>query len=351
MIRDRRGAALVLVLIAMLIGTALAHGVLVLARAEGWLSRVHAATAVRARVERIAMDRALRGGVEAARTTPVQGVWSVPDSAHGEDLELRMRRLGREAWWMEAVDGPAGVRRAGSPARLLWWMDPVARVESLPAVVTVPEDGIIDIEGPVETLGFGIVETPLSEERCTPEPAGRFFGLVPLALGSPVPGTPATTLALLSLEALLDAPGAMTVEGEGTVRPVDVSDRCVVEDPWNWGDPLDASEPCGDHVAVVSAPADLGVRAGAGQAAVAVRGDLVLDGDARVYGFVVVGGTLHVLGRAELHGMAVVGRGIRVAPEARIRGSACWAVGALRAAAGVWAPRPLVVPGLPPIGP
>ena len=68
-------------------------------------------------------------------------------------------------------------------------------------------------------------------------------------------------------------------------------------------------------------------------------------------GFVVVGGTLQVLGRAEFHGMAVAGRGIHVAPEARIRGSACWAVRALSAAAGVWAPRPLVVPGLPAIGP
>ena len=346
MMRDRRGVAIVLVLVVILGGGALAHGALLAARGELLAARARAERMERQGAERAALDRAL--GFEPApgvRDLPPWGTWHLPDSLAEPEIEVVVRRLGSESWWASIPGRWAPGREAGSPGLLLWWMDPAARVAAIEGVVTVGPAAPVAVSGLVEGYAWGAPQPPLTEAVCEAAlgtaPIERMPGPVAFLDSASV----GPTLGLLPFDTLL-ARTPVRVEGTVVPAPVEAADDCVVEGARNWGDPERPSRPCGDHFAVRGAETSLRVAGGVGQGAWIVDGDMTLEGGARLYGFVITSGTLLLDEGAELHGAAVAAGGVSVTAGALVRGSACWTARALQAAAAFWAPGLEPVPGV-----
>ena len=343
----RRGVALISVLLLLLTATALAHGALLLARAE--------LTAAAERTRRAEEDAATAGRLASVLDDPFpedlsgSSIWEerLLDTGFASGGVARIRRLAPESWWLELAPDSAGRRRTGTPGRLLWWMDPLTRLREIGAVLTVGAGAPLDLPGVVERAGFALTPTVLDDVGCG-------FGqgpvdFLPDAVRMLPEGVERPALGLLSFDTLLAMGPAL--EGRGTPAPADDAGTCQVGEPWNWGDPERPGAPCQGHVAVRSAPSGLRVDGGVGHVVLVVDGDLELAGDVRLHGFVLATGTLMLREEAELHGMGIGVRGVTVAPTSRVHGSACWASSALAAARGRWMPAPWAVPGVPPLGP
>jgi hypothetical protein len=133
------------------------------------------------------------------------------------------------------------------------------------------------------------------------------------------------------------------VAGDVAPRPSADASGCAVADASNWGEPDAAVPACADWLPVVVAPGDLRLVGGRGQGVLLVRGDLELEGGAEFVGPVVVLGTLRIaasggrivggalaLGGADLAGGEVIRAGCAVR-----RGA--WAGARPRRLAGGWA--------------
>jgi hypothetical protein len=347
-VSGRRGVALISALLLLLTLTALAHGALLLARAEWMGSNARARAAEAEAVVTVRMDETLQQGLPPDLSD--EPIWAsrVLDDGTGSDGVVRIQRLGAESWWLEhGANGHAG-RGTGVPGRLLWWMDPLARIRSLGAVLSVGEGAAWTVLGSVERLGFGSVTGPLDTAAC------GFGALTVTEVPDLVRVLPEAEmpfgLGLLSFDTLL-ARTAETVDGIGTPAPREEVGACVMDDPWNWGDPERLEAPCGSVVAVRAAESPLRVEGGVGQAALLVDGDVELAEDAKLYGFLMTSGVLRLRDQAELRGMGVALGGVVVGSGARVQGSACWAARALYAARAQWMPMASPVPGVPPIAP
>lgn len=350
MTRGRRGAALIAVVLLLLAATALAHGALLVARAELSAARRYAGALGDASALRVRMDEALDAGFDSdLARLPVWGAAALPEPAGGASGPLRVRRLGPESWWLEGAVMDATSRRIGTPGRLLWWLDPATRIRALGAVVTVGLEAPVRIDGTMERFGFGRADPPLDVATCTAEIGATFGGVVPDAVATSA-GEPAARLGLLSFEEMLDRT-SVEVGGPGAPLASQSGGACSIHEPWNWGDPGQPAGPCGAHIAVRRAADSLHITGGSGQAVLVIDGDLRLSGNARLHGMVMASGVVTLEDRSELHGMAVAEGGLIVGTDATVRGSACWAARALRAGVTEWMPSPMRVPGLPPVTP
>jgi hypothetical protein len=344
---DRRGVAIVLVLMLILAGGALAHGALLTARGEFSGARSRADGIERAAAERRAVASAVfERDLTGARATAAWDAWLVPDST--ADTPVALQRIGPESWWA-SVPGRRG-RQPGSPGYLLWWLDAASRVEALAGVVSVGADAPLMVAGVLDRVGWSTAEPPLTAAICEAEAPSSLDGAMPAQFGLLDSTVVRPSLGLLPFDTLL-ARTPLWVEGAGTPAPVESVGECVVEDAWNWGDPERSARPCGSHLAVRAAASSLRVAGGAGQGAWVVDGDIVLAEGARLFGFILTSGALVMEGGAVFHGAAVAAGGLRSEAGTRVRGSACWAERALAAAAATWAPRPELVPNLPMITP
>jgi hypothetical protein len=344
--KDRRGVAVVLVLIVILGGGALAHGALLAARGELLAARARAERLERQGLERAALDRAV--GFEpgpGVRGLPTWGAWRLPDLPLGPEIDVVVRRVGSESWWASIPGRWTGGREAGSPGLLLWWMDPAARVAAIDGVVTVGPTAPVEVWGVVDRYAWGAAQPPLTEAVCEAalgtapiEPMPNLLALLDSASTRPA-------LGLLPFDTLL-ARTPVRMEGAVTPAPAEAASQCVFEDAGNWGDPERPSRPCGGHFAVRGADASLRVVGGVGQGAWVVDGDMTLEGGARLHGFIITSGALVLEEGAELHGAAVAAGGVRVGAGTLVRGSACWTARALHAAAAFWSPGLEPVPGV-----
>lgn len=344
---DRSGVAIVLVLLLILAGGALAHGALLTARSELFAARVRAGGVERSAAERHAIVSAVSDhDLTEARETGVWDAWIVTDTTLGPSVA--MRRIGPESWWA-SVPSRRG-RQPGSPGYLLWWLDAASRVQALDGVVSVGVDAPLLVAGVVDRISWSVADPPLTEAICQAEAPLSLEGEAPAQFALLDSGVVRPSVGLLSFDTLL-ARTMATVEGHGTPTPVESAGECVVEDPWNWGDPERPARACGSYLAVRATASTLRVTGGEGQGAWVVDGDMVLAEGARLFGFIVASGTLVLEDGAVLHGAAVAAGGLRSEAGTRVRGSACWAERALAAAEAVWAPRPELVPNLPMITP
>ncbi len=344
------------VVLLLLTATALAHGTLLVARAELNASRAYAGALEDKAALRARRDEALAAGLDSdLMRLPIWDVAAVGGQAEGVEptdpawQPLRVRRVGPESWWLERAALDGGSRRIGTSGLLLWWLDPVSRIRALGAVVTVGQGALVRIDGSIDRLGFGLAEAPLDAATCDPEVGPAFEGVVPDAVATGADGS-AAALGLLSFEDLV-AGTSVGIAGTGVPFPSEWAGVCSTDEPWNWGDPERPTGPCGAHIAVRRTADTLHVAGGSGQAMLVVDGDLQLSGDARLYGMVVASGVVTLEDRSELHGMVVADGGLIVGAGATVRGSACWAARALRAGATEWMPSPTPVPRLPPVSP
>lgn len=350
---DRRGVALVFVLLVMLALVALGHGALASSLGELAASRA------------VARQLELRAAADAAVSLALRergGAWmdsvAVGDARSLGTLTLgrteaasTLRRLAAESWLAEGR-GRLGPRAAARSARLAWALDPLTRIVTLEGALTVGPNAIVAGLGAVDASDPTRIDPPQAVADCAPwllDLVTRYATspLAPVSLSVDTAGGP--SLGLLDFDALLAA-ASDTVSGVGTPAPVESMGLCVTGAAWGWGDPGGPGQPCGPHLPLRASLGDLTVQGGAGQGMLVVDGDLTLTASARYYGLVVLRGALRLEGGSSLDGLALARGGADVGAGSRLVASACWAVRALAAQrqelGGFRA-----VPGVPPIGP
>ena len=328
----RDGVALVAVVLLMLALTGLAHGLLTLARFE------HAAARAGGRElqVRVAAEAAV-AELLASESAPERGtvaIWAPADATGGgmagTSYSADLIRLSREMWLAQgsAFGGSLGPLRT---ARAVWALDPVERVARSDGVLVYGATAPVTVSGSID--GSSVVDVP---EVLPPGGCGAWAA----ALDSVFPSGSLSALAVaedsvvaglgrLTLDSLLARLPAR-VAGLGSPAPADRAGVCLVDEPWNWGDPGRPWRPCGDHMVRIVSEGDLTVERGIGQGLLIVAGELTLI-DAEFNGMIVTAGRLVLLGAARLRGLARAAGGVDIGPSAAVDGSACWAAAALSA--------------------
>jgi hypothetical protein len=343
---EREGVALVLVVILLLALQLLAHGSLVLARQE-----LAASNAARRLLQaRVAAEAGLGAtvpldGTSRDTVSPWAGIVVAEGALTGASHQTRVTRLTRELWlwegWGRAERQPWRV----GLGRVIWMMDPVERVKAFGGVIEVDAGAPLDIRGDVEADRLPPSRSP-PDPRCEPLAAALdsvFADLAfPALAGDTTTGRTEPALGLLGPAELSERMATFAWVG-GTPSPSETLGRCVVEDPWNWGDPIRPDRPCGSHWVTAWNPGGLLLTGGTGQGLLAVAGDLELAGT-RFDGVLLVGGHLRLHAGAEVVGVVQAAGGATVEPDSRVRGSACAAALALEAARGAVG-GPIAIPG------
>ncbi|MDX1646263.1 MAG: hypothetical protein R3304_03875 [Longimicrobiales bacterium] len=301
MSRGDRGAVLVVTLLLVLALLGLAHALLVSAEAAYTVSRAHARVATLDAAASGLLERGRAEGWSPWMDAIVVGQTRVEprDVAPGLAGVIRWRRLGAEGWILRA-DVADGSGSAAWWRRLVWIYHPDRRVASFPGVVSVGSGAMSSILGsvvPDVVPTVGTVAAP---------------GLGPSDLGH-----------------LLAA--SDTLEEAGTPGPVAVAGVCVVDAPWNWGEPRDSTAPCGAYFAAAGRSGDLTVEGGVGQGVWIVDGDVVVQDGAELSGVLIVSGRLDVRGGSTLRGRVVAYGGLDLGVASVIVGSPSEAERALAA--------------------
>jgi hypothetical protein len=320
---------LVVVVLVMLAVFGLGHALLLAARFELAAAQSGARQLEARAAAESAVELALRtGGGPWMDSVPL---WEfradTPVVVGGVPTVARFRRLGAEGWLVEAT-----AQRSGGPAaqaaRLAWSLDPLERLLSWPAILSVGPGAPFVLDGTVDASRVAHPDAALTAAHCA-VPASAALG--PLASVLPLGVLPAEhpqpALGELDFDALL-ALAPLQVAGTGTPTPTERFGACV-DEPWGWGDPERPYRPCGASHPVRASAGDLVVDGGVGQGLLVVDGDLTLRAGARFFGVVLARGTLRLEAGSELVGYGVAGGGAVVAAGARATGSACRALRAL----------------------
>jgi hypothetical protein len=322
-------ASVVLVLIALSLA---AHGALLLARQELAASRA----AGRLLQARVAADEALvrASAIIASGAWPDARVWGSADLGSGSNGAAAYRavstRLSRETWLLEGWGRVPPQGWSSRTGRLVWWLDPAARIAAF--------QGVVETSSGSPVVGEESIQGDYRFDRASPscQPSKEVldsvlvrFSLPPIhrmsVVDSSSPGL--GRLGWVDLAEVLSSLPA----GPATPQPTERLGECVTGDPWGWGDPDDPLGPCAASFVAGVAPADLDLDGGRGQGILVVRGDLEMAGT-RFRGIVLVEGRLTVRQGASITGLSHAGDGVELDALSRIQGSACEAFRALTAA-------------------
>ncbi len=353
---NRTGATLAVAVLLLLALLALAQGMLSLARLE--------LAASSADLRMLRARAAAEVGLLRSTTDPLPterdsvGLWRTvagpSDTLTGATYRVDFRRLSREIWMARSVGRPSDGRGAVRFGRLLWLMDPLARVGSARATIEVGADAPLRIEGRIDGDLATTALPPLLPNACSRWsaaldsllPAGRLPAFARVRMGEPSVEPSLGRLDAAMLVSLV--PGRIT--GAGTPGPVVARGHCATADVWNWGEPLHPATPCGRHEAVVAADGSLTVRGGVGQGVLIVTDTLTLTDSARFYGLILVGGPLRLGPDVHVTGLVRAAGGADLAPGAEVDASACAVLLALSAATDLLG-HPVPLPGPERIGP
>jgi hypothetical protein len=200
--------------------------------------------------------------------------------ADGVDATTRLTRLGPTLFVLTA-DAGAHSRQGWSARRrssLLLRLDP-------PSLVFPAALAIVGTSPPEAAVADGTDRVP-ARWPCGPPRADS----VPTHHPSPAPDS--SVIAGLRARAAITLPAGAALQ---LVRPVSRDGACATDRPDNWGDP-DRVGPCASWLPIVHAAGDLTINGGVGQGVLLVDGNLVLGGDFRFVGAVIVGGAIDVNG-------------------------------------------------------
>jgi hypothetical protein len=303
----RSGAALLLVLIALLLASALA--------AAGASLGLKDRRAVRDAVGFVAALHAAEEGaalqLEAWRTAGHHrmeiGEWAAFEGSArvgGARFEGRVLRLGRLLYLVESEGRSAGgeaTQRVGLLVR--------------PRPLELGYRAALESAGPVSLASLATVngqdlappwwlcpapesartglrlpsDAPLDTSSCSAGPC--LAGAPPVLRGAAADGSlPAwATQAAAEIRSLADK---RVQAGSLAPAPRTSSGDCLVGDPTNWGDPDAPASACGEHFPVIHARGNLELVGGRGQGVLLVDGDLTVRGGFRFHGAVVVNGHL-----------------------------------------------------------
>ncbi|MBI4408664.1 MAG: hypothetical protein HY561_03075 [Gemmatimonadetes bacterium] len=329
----RRGVVLMIALLILLALTLATAGLLFLstqelriARARGELlrARLAAESAARAALAawRTSDHRDLRPGE--SRGLAVPGLSGARSSVVVERLTPGLFLLRAEAL---VGDTGRAAARAGV-GLLVRALDPREILADFPAALTT--GGGLELTGAtVDGLIAGTPPPAWPDSLCSleaTEAVAELFGAVPrpgllvadpaavrVSGGATVAGDPPIARDSALAAAAFDRLGPLTWEliermadrietGIVSLRPAAGDGACRTDEPGNWGDPIEPGSPCGSFFPLVFAPGDLEVPTGAGQAALAVGGDLRLGPGVQLYGPVLVRGRLIASDSARVFG-------------------------------------------------
>jgi hypothetical protein len=318
-------AAVVLVLLGM---TLLAHGAYLLATRQLQISEVsrellRASLAAEAGLGMAAQEPGLMEAVTGS-SVPLARGWGDRSS-----LRIGSQPLTTELAWLtaegESMTLPVPVRLA----RLVWTLDPFARVADAGAVVVARSE-----------TGVGVSagewwSVPMAADTL----ACRAAQAEMLLLGARTPVSIALSADSVALGriplAALEAYADLRVPSVVTPGPVPVGGNCPVGPVENWGDPSSSTSPCAPVRPLVWSPTALSVVGGVGQGILATAGAVTFSAGAQFRGIVIASGDVTVAGGSTIEGMVLSGAGVSMESGGQIRGSACAAWAALDAAKGL----------------
>jgi len=339
-VTGRCGAVLVAVVLLMLAATGVAHGLLLLATYE-----VRGADAagrileVQAGARAAADARAVRAGGDWVDSVAV-GAASGAETDWIGSIEVRteLRRLTLESWLAEGrAREPRGA--GWESLRLVWLVDPVARMAAMDAVVlrgpgAPPSGGGVLPHGSVsEPFGVRAACAAWAEGAAGAAETERALSApdsVPLLPAPLRPSISGLGLGLLAPPDLLAA-AVPVPAGSVTPEPLERLGACLPDEPTNWGDPDRPDRPCGGHLPLVGSTGDLTVSGGVGQGVLVVDGALAMEGDVRFYGVVIATGPVRIGAGASIVGRVQTGGGVQVDPGGSVAGSVCRATRSLAA--------------------
>lgn len=342
---SRAGVALPVLLLLALALAALSHGVLVLARDAFRSVRAWTAVAQGRVAAEVGVAEAVSSWTDGPGTPP--GLWEARAVVEGDlgphtGYRVWLRRLGPEFRLLEAEGRvePEGVSRRA--ARVVWTLDPVARLGAAGGVAEV--GGRVRVEGDSSVSGrrIGLDPDGWAPGVCDAyrEALDALFPEGSLAATAPLPTAhrPRPGLGLLPLDTVLARADVSFPPGARVSPAPEVEEGTCVDASSNWGRPADPAAPCGDRLVVAAGTGSLVVEGGEGQGILAVAGDLRMDTDARFAGVVLVGGRLEVEEGARIEGIVRVGGNLEVRDAGVVLGRGCAALRALEAATGLGEP-------------
>lgn len=342
---DEGGVALPVLLLLMLALSVLAHGILLLARDTRRSARVWSAVAQGRVAAEVGVREAVAGWRGWAGLRPA--LWSDRVVVGGElgpraRYHVRLRTLGPEFRLLEGegtVDGEWVSVRVG---RVVWLLDPVARLGSARAAVEA--GGPIRVEMGADVSGGEVSRAPAEWPAglCWPYrqaldslfPVGRMPPTAPLPAGHGL----APGLGLLSADTLAARADILLPAGARAHPKPDVVEGACRPGPLNWGRPDDPSEPCGHHLPLVAGEGSLVVAGGQGQGILVVAGDLRVTGGARFHGVVLVAGDLEVGDASRIEGLVRAAGTVTVHTGGFVVGRGCVVLRALEAASTLRGP-------------
>lgn len=341
MIDDRPGVALVLaVIVLMALGTT-GLGLLYVSTQEVLIARAGEESA-RARWEAESAVRATLANWSTRRVLSLDPGDEMDIDAGKGGVRVTIVRLGGSLYLITATT--RGVAR-GSAAALVRTVRPEALWPSFAAALSTRGAPEVDPGAVVTAAEAGHVPWPWTPELCPGEVLRSMTealkGMEPASIivrGDSAADTPPEwrpvlppespgrddslvfrfgPFAIHELAALADHVVSGEVQPASHVLP----SGCDT----TWGSPLDPVGPCGDYFPLIYAPGGLQMTGGAGQGILVVDGDLVLSGDARFYGPILVTGALVMRDRAVVVGAVtqVGSAAARLEDEARVDYRAC----------------------------
>ncbi len=236
--------------------------------------------------------------------TVSEGIWSV-----------EVYRAGTNLFFLEATGSAdkggailsGGERRLGMMVRVL-----TPNVEPPAAIMT---RGGIDMRGNAEVHGedanpsawAGLCTSPLSDKpgivtddasQVTTQGQAEITGTPPYVEDPSIDESSFTEFGELSWDELTSMASKVFAGGTiSSVGPSLVGGACNTSDPYNWGDPLNPSNPCGSYAPIIHVQGDARMQSGGvGQGMLLVDGSLDLRGNFTFYGIIIVQGTFETQG-------------------------------------------------------
>jgi hypothetical protein len=309
MSRPERGAALAIVLWALVVGGVLLTLVTILAvqeqRAAGALRREERGLvgAERVGAELFAGMTAGKLRDDLPRTFDSLTLFS------GGDWSALIRRLTSEVVLLEVAPrspvGPAS--REAASVRLGWLLRP--RPDSLPAVAAV------SVGGPV-ALGEGVVisgadETAPGVDSC-PSPDSAIAGIaapfVVVSESAELLGAPPERLQatgdLGAFDRYSERATLVLPRGAYSTSPATVGTSCDLQLSTNWGDPGGVG-PCTRYFPAIRVDGDLTIEGGVGQGMLLVNGDLRVTSPFTFHGVMIVKGAVDITAPTDVRGILV----------------------------------------------
>ena len=356
---NRRGAALLLALLVLL----LLGGLASLALAAGRLrARAGDRTLAQARARAAALsglaEREARWDPVLAASLPIGGAGALPGTPALTDGLQRadsLLRLGATLYLLrttgELRDGSGNLLAREGLGRLL-------RLEA----PGIPDSAAAFVSGPILLLADSAVsgadQVPAGWSAACPPPdtdaTALHLATIPAVSplfscpsGQCVAGAPAVVsdssltagfldhLPVAGLSALLAVADHQVGAPALTPAPVVAVGRCDLTRADNWGDPTSPTAPCGSHLPLLALGSPFRMQDGVGQGVLLSVGDLEFTGVARFAGVVLAAGQVSVRDQALVQGVVLAEGGLHVEGRGRVQRSAC---AVRRALAGVLRP-------------